>query len=112
MSKVLLALTSVALLGLSGCADMQTSQMETKPAAAQSAISAQAQAALSDAQKDVKMAKANNALWTTALNALDDAEDAAKKGDSAATIKYAKLTRDMVQKGMAQLNYPALKIGD
>ena len=33
MSKVLLALTSVALLGLSGCADMQTTQAPPAKAA-------------------------------------------------------------------------------
>ena len=46
MSKVLLALTSAALLGLSGCADMQT-KTDDKPAAAKATISAEAQAALS-----------------------------------------------------------------
>jgi hypothetical protein len=111
MSKVLLALTSVALLGLSGCAEMETSQPPAKAAEAKATISPEAQAALSDAQKDVKMAMAKFALWTTAKDALEDAEEAAKKGDSAAVLKYSKLTSDMVQKGMAQLDYPMLKVG-
>ncbi|HEX7972152.1 MAG TPA: hypothetical protein VF501_08050 [Thiobacillus sp.] len=117
MSKVLLALTSVALLGLSGCADLYINQPGGgKPAAAaepaKAAISAEAQAALSAAQADVKAAKAKNALWTTAENALKAAEAAAEQGDSATVLKQAKLASDHVQKGMAQLNYPMLKVGD
>jgi murein lipoprotein len=110
MSKLLLALTSAALLGLSGCAGT-----ETKPAdkaAAAPALSAEAQAALTAAQADVKTAKSKNALWTTADAALKAAEEAAKKGDSAAVIKQSKLASDHVKKGLAQLNYPLLKVGD
>jgi hypothetical protein len=110
MSKVLLALTSAALLGLSGCADLN--QPGGKPAAAaepaKPSISAEAQAALAD----VKAAKAKGALWTTADSALKAAEAAAEKGDSATVLKQAKLASDHVQKGMAQLNYPMLKVGD
>jgi murein lipoprotein len=110
MSKLLLVLTSAALLGLSGCADMKTTESSSQPAKA--TISAEAQAALSAAQADVKMAKAKNALWTTADDALKDAEEAATKGDSATVLKKAKLASDHVKKGLAQLNYPMLKVGD
>jgi murein lipoprotein len=111
MSKALLVLTSVALLGLSGCADIQSN----KSAGAQPAkatISAEAQAALSAAQADVKAAKAKNALWTTADSALKAAEAAAGKGDSATVLKDAKFASDQANKGLAQLNYPLLKVGD
>ena len=111
MSKALLVLTSVALLGLSGCADLQSN----KSAAAQPAkatLSAEAQAALSTAQADVKAAKAKNALWTTADSALKAAEAAAGKGDSATVLKDAKMASDQANKGLAQLNYPLLKVGD
>lgn len=111
MSKVLLALTSAALLGLSGCADMQTKTAD-KPAAAKATISAEAQAALTAAQAAAKDAKAKNALWTTAESALKAAEEAAEKGDSATVLKQSKLASDHVQKGLAQLNYPMLKVGD
>ena len=110
MSKLLLALTSAALLGLSGCAGT-----ETKPAdkaAAAPALSAEAQAALTAAQADVKTAKSKNALWTTADSALKAAEEAAKKGDSATVVKQSKLASDHAKKGLAQLNYPLLKVGD
>ena len=110
MSKVLLALTAAALLGLSGCADMQTTTGD-KPAA-KATISAEAQAALTAAQAAVKDAKAKFALWTTAENALKAAEDAAKTGDSATVIKQSKLASDHAQKGLAQLNYTVLKVGD
>lgn len=116
MSKVLLALTSVALLGLSGCADLYINKpggAPTKSAeAAKPALSAEAQAALTAAQADVKAAKAKNALWTTAESALKAAEEAAAKGDSATVLKEAKLASNQAQKGLAQLNYPMLKVGD
>jgi murein lipoprotein len=109
MSKILLALTSAALIGLTGCAAQQAAQ---PTAASSAAISAEAQASLAAAQADVKAAKAKNALWTTADNALKAAEAAAEKGDSATVIKQSKLASDHVKKGLAQLNYPMLKVGD
>lgn len=116
MSKVLLALTSVALLGLSGCADLYVNKPAGKPAAAtepaKTTISAEAQAALTSAQAAAKDAKAKNALWTTAESALMAAEAAAAKGDSATVLKQAKLASDQVQKGLTQLTYPTLKVGD
>jgi len=108
MSKVLLALTSAALLSLSACAST-----ETKPAAtATPSISAEAQAALTAAQAAVRDARAKNALWTTADGALKAAEAAAAKGDSDTMIKQSKRASDQVQKGLAQIDYPMLKIGD
>jgi hypothetical protein len=115
MSKVLLALTSAVLLGLSGCAGTETKPADTAPVAKTSAktgISAEAQAALSAAQAAVKDAKAKNALWTTAAAALKDAEAAAAKGDSDTVIKQSRLASDHAKKGLAQLNYPMLKVGN
>jgi murein lipoprotein len=113
MSKVLLALASAALLGLSGCADMAAEKPAAKAAeAAKPTINAEAQAALTAAQNDVKAAKAKNALWTTSENALKAAEAAAEKGDSETVLKQSKLASDHVQKAMTQMNYPTLKIGD
>ena len=76
MPKILLALTSAALLGLTACAGTQESADKPAATAATPALSAEAQAALSAAQADVKSAKAQNALWTTAENALKAAEAA------------------------------------
>ena len=114
MQKLLLALTSATLIGLSGCAGMNNqTQAAAKPAEpAKTTISAEAQAALNAAQVDVKTAKAKNALWTTAENALKAAETAATAGDSATVMKQAKAASDHVKLGMDQLNYPVLKIGD
>lgn len=108
MSKALLVLTSVALLGLSGCADLQSDQSGQ----AQAGISADARAALAAAEADVKTAKSKDALWTTAANALKAAEDAAGKGDSETVLKESKIASDQAQKGLAQLNYPVLKVGN
>lgn len=111
MSKVLLALTSVALLGLSGCSDLYVNKSGSAPASA-SAISAEAAAALKQAQADVKLAKSKNALWTTAAGALKKAEEAATKGDSATVIEESGTASYHVRKGLAQLNYPQIKVGD
>ena len=109
MSKVLLALTSAALLALSGCADMQ----KAAPAEpAKPTISAEAAAALAQAQADVKMAKSKNILWTTSADSLKDAEEAAKKGDSATVIKEANEASYHVRKAVAQQSYPQIKVGD
>jgi murein lipoprotein len=113
MSRVLLALTSVALLGLSGCADLYVNKPPVKAAEpAKATISAEAQAALAAAKAEAKDAKAKNALWTTAENALKAADEAAEKGDSDTVMKQVKLARDHIQKGLAQMNYPMLKVGD
>ncbi len=112
MSKALLVLTSVVLLGLSGCADMNAKPSSSESAPTKAAISAEAQAALATAQADVAGIEAKHDLWTTAADALKAAEAAADKGDSATVLKEAKRASDQVKKASAQLNYPMLKIGD
>lgn len=107
MTKFLLALTSAALLGLTGCAS--TPEPAEKMSA--TSISAEAQTALSAARADVKAAKAKNALWTTSDNALNAAEAAAEKGDSATVIKQATLASEQAKLSNAQLSYPELKVG-
>jgi|GEM_PF-779868 len=118
MPKILLVLTSAALLGLSACADLDANKTSSTGSGSQpvesakSTISAEASAALAAAQAAVKDAKSKNALWTTAESALKSAEDAAAKGDSDTVIKQAKRASSDAQKGLAQLNYPMLKVGD
>lgn len=113
MSKILLALTSAALLGVAGCASTQPAGKPAAEAApAKAGLSAEAAAALAAARADVKVAQSKNALWTTAQDALKAAEAAAEKNDSATTLKQAKLASDHVKKGLAQLDYPMLKVGD
>ena len=112
MSKILLALTSAAVLSLAGCSGLYVNQPGGKPAASAGAISPEAAAALKAAQADVKTAKEKNALWTTAKDALEAAEEAAAKGDSETVLKKSKLASDHVKKGLEQLNYPVLKVGD
>lgn len=106
MSKVLLALTSAALIALSGCATQQAAP-PAKPA-----LSAEAKAALTAAEAAHKDANAKFALWTTADAALKAAKEAAEKGDSDTVIKQSKIVQDHTKKGIAQLDYPLLKIGD
>ena len=106
MSKVLLALTSAALIALSGCATQQAAT-PAKPA-----LSAEAQAALTAAEAAHKDAMAKFALWTTADAALKAAKAAAEKGDSDTVIKQSKIVQDHTKKGIAQLDYPMMKVGD
>ena len=106
MSKVLLALTSAALIALSGCATQQAAT-PAKPA-----LSAEAKAALTAAEAAAKDANAKFALWTTAEAALKAAQAAAEKGDSATVLKQSKIVQDHTKLGLAQLNYPPLKVGD
>lgn len=123
MPRILLTLTSVALLGLAGCASQPAptaaaKPAETKPAETKAAepakptLSAEAQAALSAAQADVKMARAKNALWTTADDALKAAEAAAAKGDSATVLAQSKRASSQVKLGIEQLDYPPIKLGE
>jgi murein lipoprotein len=105
MSKVLLALTSAALIALSGCATQQATT--AKPA-----LSAEAKAALTAAEAAHKDATAKFALWTTADAALKAAKAAAEKGDSATVLKQSKIVQDHTKMGLAQLNYPMMKVGD
>lgn len=116
MTKVLLALTSAAVLALAGCATAETA---SKPAAeakaaepAKPTISAEAAAELKAAQDEAKAAKAGFYLWTTADNALKAAEEAAAKGDSATVMKQAKTVRAHVKLAKEQMNYPMIKVGD
>lgn len=115
MSRILLALTSAALLGLAGCAGTESRPAATAPVAktaTKPGISAEAQTALGAAQAAVKDANAKNALWTTASDALKAAEAAAAKDDSGTVITQSRLASDQANKGLAQLTYPMLKVGD
>jgi len=117
MTKVLLALTSAALLAMAGCASTETAA--TKPAAeakpaepAKPTISAEAAAELKAAQDEAKAAQADFSLWTTADAAVKAAVAAAEKGDSATVIKQAKTAREHIKMGREQNNYPMIKVGD
>jgi hypothetical protein len=118
MTKVLLALTSAALLAMAGCATTETAA--TKPAAeakpaepAKPTISAEAAAELKAAKDEAKAAQADFALWTTADAAIKAAEAAAEKGDSATVLKQAKTASHSISRwGSEQNNYSMIKVGD
>ncbi len=120
MQKLLFTLVSAAVLGLSGCAATNNpsastpaeAKSVTSTASAKSALSPDAEAALTAAQADVKMAKAKNALWTTAEIALKAAETAAGTADNASVIKQSRLASEHAKLGLDQLNYPLTKVGD
>jgi murein lipoprotein len=102
LKQILIALAATSALTLAGC-------QSTPPAQASGgAISEEAKAALAKAEADVKAADAKKALWTTAQDALKAAKDAAAKGDSAATIKNAKVASDHAKMGTDQKAYPVM----
>lgn len=112
MTRTLIAAAVFALFA--GCATTEPVVQSSTPAAepAKPELSAEASAALKAAQDDAKLAKSKNALWTTAEAALKAAEDAAAKGDSATVLAQSKKVSTDVKRGLAQLDYPPLKVGD
>jgi len=98
MQKRILMALAAGALALAGC--------QTTPEPAKQALSDEAKMALSWAEADVKDAQKAGMLWTTAENALKAAKDAAGKGDSATTIKQAKLASEHAKLGQAQKKYP------
>lgn len=102
MNKLIIALFGATVLVMSGCAG--TTQMASTPA--KPTLSAEAQAALTQAQADVASAKKQKALWTNAESALKTAEEAAKTADSAVVIKNAKSASAFAQLGIAQASLP------
>jgi murein lipoprotein len=109
MRHILISLTAVSLLALTGCAtESKKSVATTQPATP--AISADAKAALDKAEAVVKEAKAKYALWTTADSAITAAEEAATKGDSEGVIKNAKTAEQQAQLGLEQAKMPPLQL--
>lgn len=97
--RILMALAAAGALTLAGC---QT----TPPAPTSAGLSDEAKIALSWAESDVKDAKKVGMEWTTAADALKAAKEAAAKGDSATTIKQAKLASEHAKLGVGQHKYP------
>lgn len=70
------------------------------------ALSEEAAAVLQGAETRVSQAREQKALWTSTEAALHEAREAARKGDSAAVLKFAGQANDQAFLGMAQLHYP------
>ena len=109
MQKLLIALSSAAMLILGGCEGTVPAREEEAPAPkaeVKPSLTDEAKAALAQAQADVKEAKAKKALWTTAEDALKKAESAAAEFDNQAVIKNAKTASEQAKLGIAQTKYP------
>ncbi|MBZ0094796.1 MAG: hypothetical protein K8H75_05355 [Sulfuricella sp.] len=94
---------------LGGCQSSGTAKPDSAAEAAKPALPEEARQALAKAEADVKEAKAQSALWTTAQDALKKAQEAAAKGDSAATLKFSKTASEHARLGLAQKGYPLTK---
>jgi|GEM_PF-4663147 hypothetical protein len=70
------------------------------------ALTVEAAKALSNAEFLVGMAKNKKSLWTTAAGALTQAQEAAKKQDSEAVIRYSAVASEQAFLGLAQSGYP------
>jgi murein lipoprotein len=116
MRNTLLFSTILSLLLLGGCQATAPIQSEapapTAPKAVEApkpALSDEAKQALATAEADIKEASNQRALWTTAEDALKKAKEAAAKGDSAATLKFAKTASEHAKLGLKQKTHPSTK---
>jgi murein lipoprotein len=115
MRNTLITIVTFGFLLLGGCQSSGTAKPDLPAAAtpvaetAKPAFPEEARQALAKAEADVKEAKAQNALWTTAQDALKKAQEAAAKGDSAATLKFSKTASEHARLGLAQKGYPLTK---
>lgn len=110
MRNTLISLATLGFLLLGGCQSTAPVTAEAPAASpAKPALSDEAKQALAKAEADIKEAKAQGALWTTAADALKKAQDAATKGDSAATLKFAKTASEHAGLGLKQKAYPLTK---
>ena len=117
MRNFLIPLAALGCLLLDGCQGSTLAKPDapvaktakTAAVTAKPMPSEEAAQALAKAEADIKEAKAKNGLWTTATDALKKAQEAAAKGDSAATLKFSKITSDQARLGLEQKNYPLTK---
>lgn len=115
MRNTLITIVTFGFLLLGGCQSSGTAKPDLPAAAtpvaeaAKPALPEEARQALAKAEADVKEAKNQNALWTTAQDALKKAQEAAAKGDSAATLNFSKTASEHARLGLAQKGYPLTK---
>lgn len=113
MRNILISIISFGFLLLGGCQGGGPAKPDPSAApaaeAAKPAFSEEARQALAKAEADIKEAKAQRALWTTAEDALKKAQEAAAKGDSAATLKFSKAASEYARLGLMQKTYPLTK---
>ena len=118
MKKTLIALSSAAMLVLSGCEGTAPVREEDAPAPKAEApmpsekpsLTDAAKAALAQARADAKEAKSKKALWTTVQDELKNAESAAAEFDSQAVIKHAKTASEHARLGIEQTKYPLTNV--
>ncbi len=115
MRNPLITIITFGLLLLGGCQSNGTAKPDSPAAAtpaaeaAKPALSEEARQALAKAEADVKEAKTQKALWTTAEDTLKKAQEAAAKGDNAATLKFSKTASEQARLGLMQKSYPLTK---
>jgi murein lipoprotein len=115
MRNALITTITFSFLLLGGCQSNGTTKPDSSAAAAPTVeaakptLSDEARQALTKAEADIKEAEKQQALWTTAEGALKKAQEAAAKGDSAATLKFSKIASNLARLGLNQKNYPLTK---
>jgi len=109
MRNFLITTITMGFMLLGGCQSSSTAKLDSPAEAAKPALSEEARQALSKAEADVKEGKIQKSLWTTAEDALKKAQEAAAKGDSAATLKFSQTASDLARLGLMQKTYPLTK---
>ena len=77
--------------------------------AAPTMLTAEAEAALNDAENSVREARVKRALWIAAVEELDKARAAANRFDSAATLTHAREAVELCVLSIKQLSAPLVK---
>lgn len=111
MRNMMIAITISSLFLIVGCQGNAPVKPEAPvaEAAKPAPISDEAKQALAKAEADVKSAKAQKSLWTSSEKALKSAQEAAAKGDSATTLKFAKIASEQAKLAVEQKNYPSTR---
>lgn len=116
---------AIALL-LTGCAAQQTTPaIEPAPAQTEAPqpaaridspavkqLTADARAALQNAEQSVNQARAQQALWTSAVQTLEQARNAAKRFDNESVVRLSTQVNELVRLSLKQRQGPPLKLFD
>jgi hypothetical protein len=109
---------------LSGCATQPTAPaLEPVPAQTEAPapsaridspavkqLTADARAALQNAEQSVTQARAQQALWTSAVQTLEQARNAAKRFDNESVIRLSTQVNELVRLSLKQRQGPPLKL--
>jgi hypothetical protein len=75
-------------------------------------LTADARAALQNAEQSVNQARAQQALWTSAVQALEQAKSAANRFDNESVLRLSTQVNELVRLSLKQRQAPPVKLFD